>query len=881
MQTDLRKFQPTKHLAYQVERPDVVEKVLASPHTPLTIIQAPAGYGKSTILLQTHAKLVHDKEIVAWMNCGTIDREPEILFSNLQQALASAADTFRTCSRSLGAIIEAINKSTSPITIIFDDYDALVSSKADGIIELLVSNFPRNCQLLIGTRSTDEAKIAKLVLEGTAKIIDAEALTFKPPEIASLLAPYCTTETIERLTDVAEGWPVVIQLARIKAEHETNDSKLLASILRPNSEVFGFLANEVLSSLTAEQRDLLTKCSIVDAVNPDIARVLTDNDKAHSVLSEIVRLQPLVNVELNSPLTIRLHPVLREYLLMSLANMGASITAQLNVSVAQYYAKNKEPFKAIEHATAAGNSSLSCDILEEVGGPLAIMDYGPAAIWSLLDHLPRPRIDRRAALSMIRLLKTVVNGNDLQLQESAFVIDQKLENSPNISPFPNEELYRLSQYIVLIISDCWSPVIDRLDNLSESLEIYVRRKAATDPRVLAFYLPFRFFLEYRYGSLKRAEEIVLEYERICDGNGYASNLPSISPHMGMIAFGKADFQSALHFFSMNLTHHWDRFVGREELLIKLGNSQAAKVLYEQNHIEDSIANIKAIGSVLEASFRELIEAQDVTYAYCLLRRNDVDYAIAHLDEALQKRELYGLNNMIPAIQCTKVSILLMSGNVTEANQIFDQHGLFSKWQQEEPHGHWDWNYVEAFVRAYIPLLIACEQFEEALSLSTLVQKKAALHGRQLIVALANVYASLAHMQNNDSKNAKICLVNALSIHAIGGAIRPYIDSGGGLIPLLQEINKDDVGEGVLMHVASVLNTWQNHIENSAFQNFLTARESDVLVELTKGFPTKIIARNLKVAPETVKYHLKNIFKKLDVDSRSDAISEAYRRTFIV
>ncbi len=869
-------FRPAQVSPHQIDRVRLVDLVRDAAQAPLTLLRAPAGYGKSTVLRQTTARFAKEGAKIVWVNCDTQAREPENLIASLHQALIAADASFAGSHSSFTSIIKHMEACDNTVVIVFDDHETLYNSKSDDAIGWLATVLPANCRIMIGTRIINEAVFAKLLLEGTAKIINAGTLAFNANETTALLQPYCHSDTIERIVKVAEGWPVIIQLARIKAEQEDGDLKLLQSIIRPHSEVFGYLATEVFSALSPDQSDLLTKCSIVDHINPEISAILTGNDRAYAILADLTALEPLISIQKTSELTVKLHPALREFLRSSLAQTGLAAIARLHGLAARYYSSVNEPWQAIHHAIAAHDPSLAADIVEEIGGPLTILSHGPANAWSYLSAIPRPMIEQRPALTVMRLTKSLVDGDGLLARQ----LNASLTFPPgaiNHSPMTTEELVQYSNYVICLFEDCRNPVNHTMDD-TDKVEMIMRRRASEDPRALGLYLPMRFFLEYRYGSIHKASEILAEYEAVCNLEHYAANLPSISPHFGMVAYARGDAAQATHFFSMNLAHHWDRFVGREEMLIKVGNSLLAKLLYDQDRIEDSIANISAIGDVFEATFMELFEARDITLAYCHMQRNGIERALEHIDHASRLRELYGLNRLVPALGAVRVNLLLQAGRPAEAQAVFIEQDLLSIWAGEKDFYYWNWIFIEAFLRAYGPLYIALDKLPEAIQTLEVIKQKADTFGRQMIVSLCNIYLAVACAGTDDQQQALDLACEALTVHAQCDVVRPWLDLSGKTLPLLQLVRQNNPDDVISDHILKISELWKQNIDSSAFQRLLTPRESDVLVELAKGFPTKIIARNLSISPETVKHHLKSIFAKLGVENRKDAISEIYRRT---
>lgn len=874
---DDRKFRPPKALRHQVWRERLVERIIRSGDYPLTILLAPAGYGKSTLLRQAGERLAENGAHVAWLTCEPSERETENFIVALRQALAACDTAFERCRPTIPAIMQAMEAQESKFAVFIDDFELLSESEASSVIEFLAALLPTGHRILIGTRSFDEGRLARFMVEDTALVIDAAAMALGDREARQLLGEHCDDRTIDRLMEVSEGWPMMLQLARIKADRPDGHVQLVESLLRPHSELFGFLAKEVVENLPHDLAELLTNCAIVDYVDATIATALTGGDRAEALLASAAVLDPLVSIQAEPVLTLRLHPVMRGYLQQSLARKGSRAVARLHARAARHFAKARDIFRAIEHALQAEDAEFAGEIFEQIGGLLAILSHGPANVWSYLDQMPRPVIEQRPTLIGAQAVIHVTRGDALAAGRSRDALTRLLACGSAGGPLPAEEIADLVDLCLWLLTDSQVPIGHYLDEKLPALEVTMRRRAETEPRALAFFLAMKFFLEIRYGSVAVARETVVEYERVCDQNNYSPHLPSISPHLGMIAFASAEFDKAAWYFSENLAHHWDGFVGREEMLIKVGNSLLAKIFYEQNRIDDALANIRAIPESHEATFMERIEARDITMARCLAQIGDVRDAIDHVDRARHQRALYGLNNSIPAIDALTVELLVHKGDIELARAHFEDRALAEHWHSVQCHGHWNWIFVEAYLRAVTNLCLAEDDTESVLRVVKQIESKANQDQRILVAGLSRIAAAGALELAGERERAASTLGGAMAIHSKADVIRPYFDIAPNIAPVLEQLRDEATDRDMLSYIGRALGLWDENIRSTALARILTPREGDVLAELVKGQPTKLIARNLGVSPETVKHHLKNIFVKLGVENRKDAVSEAYRR----
>ncbi len=846
-------------------------------HYPLTVLLAPGGFGKSTLLRQLSDQFEEAGSRIAWLTCEASDRDAESLIQSLRLALARCDNAFALCRPTISAILATMDDLTRPLVLVIDDFELVDGNEAYTVIEMLVALLPPGHRILLGSRHFDEAQLARFLVDESAIVIDAKALALSEAESHELLGRCCDTTTIRRVREASEGWPMMLQLARIKADQPGGNTTLLENLLRPHSELFGFLAQEIVGTLPLNQAELLTDCSVVEYIDADIAAALTKNDQAHAILAAASQLDPLITAQSEPALTIRLHPVMREYLQQALSRRGSRAIAKLNMRASQHFADKGDIFRAIEHAMKADNPDFAAEVFERIGGPLAMLSHGPANVSSFLSQLPRPLIEGRTGLCGTQIIRSVTLGDSLSAERLYHTFARSLVRDQQIGPINSQEIASLVELSRLVLTDACASITDFLEDRLPLLEMEMRRWADDEPRLLGVFLAFKFFLEARHGSIVEARKTVEEYEEVCDRLAYSSQLPSISPHLGILAFHAGDFKRASWYFSESLAHHWDGFVGREELLVRVGNSLLANMFYEQNQLSDALANIRAIPEVREATFSELILAHDITMARCLALEDEPAKALDHLDRAYGLRKLYGLNAVLPALDCLRVELLARAGDLAGAREHYERCKLASIWEAERERSYWNWGFVDAYLRAAALLFTADNAPEALLALGQDIFAQAEKTSRVLIAQEARIAMANAYMQLENEEAARTCLERSLHVHRTAGIVRPYFDLASNLAPMLEKMRKASTDDETVHHLDRTLALWDETIKSKGLSRLLTPRESDVLGELAKGKPTKLIARSLGVSPETVKHHLKNIFVKLEVENRKDAVSEAYRR----
>ncbi len=879
----LIKFNPGELPEHQVHRSRLYDQMLNHSPAKAIFLHAPAGYGKTVSMAQAFHIAKQHSEQVAWISCDIRDREPEIFVESLILAVQHTGAPIQYETRDLTSLLRIFDGRDQLLRIFIDEYESIGGALVDDIMSRLILLLPPQVQLIIATRKVPEKHYSRLTLEGKVSAIEAGELRFTHAEAEDLLAQSFSREELATVIDFAEGWPLVLQLANIKQKHSVNKHAIIEALKNPNCESFAYLAEQVFSALSAEQQEFLKDCSILTYISADTARAVTEQDKAFELLASLMELQPIVTVVTTTPLTVKLHPLFREFLVQSVQQRGERYVNALHTKASLHYINNQEPENAIVQAKLARSHELIVTIIEMSGGIRFIVDQGAPSVNSLLKWVPQSLINTKPMLGALQAILSMIEGNGRLAKQHYRQFSAQLAQSGNggdNGTDSDSHLKDMADIYMALTGDLSSSIKDYMAEQFDAIEINLRQTLGADPRILCLIAAPKFFLLQRYGDVEQAKRSLKEYESLCENHGYARKLTSISPHLGLLAYNSGNFDTAIHHFSDALTHHWDRFNKREKLMSQLDNAVLAKIYYERNELDLSLANIEAIGATPDITFIEICEASSITLARCWLAQGKPEHAHNHLTETANRAKLSGLHNLAVMANANLVGYLLHSGKPDQATQLAKEHKLLAIWEQEAQPPRVLWPLLEHLMRALAPLLIHTKQAALAVRMTTIFCDIALAQGRNYMLALGLVFRAQATISAGAAgaeEEALELLTKAIYYTTDLAIVRPYIDAGADVILLLENVISSLNDEKQITHVQQINTVWNNQLKESKTSSLLTEREQDVLTELAKGHPTKVIARNLNLAPETIKYHLKHIYAKLGVGNRKEAVTEAWRK----
>jgi LuxR family maltose regulon positive regulatory protein len=308
---------------------------------PLTVVAAPAGWGK-TVLLSAWAA----DHGAAWISVGPEHADPSALIVDLERAL------------------ERVSTGRSPALVV-DDVQ-LLDVHGLGAIRALVRQ--DRGPMLVASRSDPDLGMPRLRVEGRLGELRSAELAFTDDELAGLLAVLGVDLTADRRRQLlarTDGWAAGIRLAVIALQASPDAGHLLDEFSGDDRVVADYLTDEVLAALPQDVRDFLLRTSIVDRLDVDLAAALTDRDDAAAVLAELERQGAFVDALDRRRRCYRYHALFCELLRARLRLEHRSSLQELHARAADWFTAHGSPALAVRHALAAGGRARTRTLLAE------------------------------------------------------------------------------------------------------------------------------------------------------------------------------------------------------------------------------------------------------------------------------------------------------------------------------------------------------------------------------------------------------------------------------------------------------------------------------------------------------------------------------------
>ena len=364
---------------WAVPRPRLDHLIADGVQGPLTALMGPPGMGK-TLAMASWAAGNQVSSPVAWVTLDEFDNRPRVLWSYVMTALRRAGVAVPHMSWSsacvdtvdhefLVRLAAALAAAKPPVILVLDDLHLLTERLVLQGLTYLMRNAPQGLRLMVASRIDPLLPLHRFRLTGELTEIRVDQLAFSVPEAGLLLAQHDVAlrqDALECLTERAEGWAAGLRLAAISMQGHPDPEQFVKEFVAEDSPVVGYLVEEVLNAQPPGIRDLLLRTSILDSFDTGIAGELSDGPAGNDV-PDLVRANAFVLPA--GAGWYRYHALFADVLRLKLRHESPDLVPELHRRAAGWYRRNGLLTQAVRHAAAAGDWPLAAGI---VVGELAV-----------------------------------------------------------------------------------------------------------------------------------------------------------------------------------------------------------------------------------------------------------------------------------------------------------------------------------------------------------------------------------------------------------------------------------------------------------------------------------------------------------------------------
>ena len=417
------KLTPPFPKAGQIERPRLADLVTRARWARVILIQAPAGFGKTTMMLQIRARLVANGIPCAWLTLDQADNDIGRFLSCLTLACERLDPTAVSVPAHVaaqvavgGSVIELMDRFAGverPFGLFIDDFESIQNPAVMALVKELLCRLPAGAQLLLSTRAVPALELARLRGRGELLEIQPSQLRFSIEETDEFMRAgrglSLRVDDVAKLHRKTEGWAVALWLASLALERRDEHSAFIAEFSGSNSAIADYLAEDVLSRLPEDLRQFLAKTSILGRFNAALCDAVCGRGDSAAVLDELERANLFVVPLGGDPKWYRYHSLLAEYLQSHLKCIAPQSVPLLHRTASEWYRWQGRPVLAIEHALAGTDLdyalrllSLHAEQLLADGRVRLLSRWLDAVPGTLLESYPRLRAVHAWSLAFTR-----------------------------------------------------------------------------------------------------------------------------------------------------------------------------------------------------------------------------------------------------------------------------------------------------------------------------------------------------------------------------------------------------------------------------------------------------------------------------------------------
>jgi len=897
------KLSPPRQSRNALQREELLQLLALGLRRTLTVVTAPAGFGKTTLLTTWRERLLGQGYKIGWLTLDGDDNDASQFLDYLSQALAEG---LRISPQEFGfdgqlsapkiaatSLINGLDALGEEITLILEEYDRITDQRVHDILAFLLLHAPSNLHLVLSTRSEPPLPFAYLRASDQLIEIGAENLRFGIEESREFLSENSPVRLSARQTrtlhDATEGWVTGLQIAAIGLRGRSNPDELIAKFSGSFRTVTEYLGQNVLPSLAPEALAFLLRTSVLRNLSGALCEHVSGIAGGQRTLEWLAGQNMFLNALDDEGEWYRYHPLFADFLRLQLERQGTDEILLLHERAAEWLAEHQMWAEAVRHALAAERVDLATDWVERCAMQ-QIEDSDVSSVLTWIRKLPQAAVHQRLRLHIAFAWALTLTNQAAEAQQVFRDIEKSIAAGKHaVSAEIRWGLETLRATITILIKD------DTATALALAVQCEKAEPEHTewiDDKLWTRQI-IRNILSLGYeksGDLERARaaqtdmnaELPVDFSRslfaVC--YGYCL-LGACDIKQGLLENGARHFRKSLGIAETR--------VGRRSAAASLAASYLAEVHYEWNEL-DEVEELLAdrIDIIDEACILDSVKHAHLALARMYAARADFDAAQSMLDRAEILGKQRAWPRLVAACNAERARVWLLQNSGIEAERSLQRlSAIVPARMSRTPCATSETQRYLLLTQAR--LLLHKRRHDEA---EQLLNKIAALDqstGATYASLKIRVLKAAASEGKGRHQAALAELRAALQEGQAGNVIRSIIDEANYSGALLDEVlaSRSSQAQSALDYYQRMQAALALHRKYFAAPvaaactplrgtslDSLSLREREILDLVAKGLSNKQISRTLMVTTETVKWHLKNIFSKLDVSCRTQAVHQA-------
>ncbi|WP_337099388.1 LuxR C-terminal-related transcriptional regulator [Paenibacillus sp. YIM B09110] len=831
-----------------VSRPRLTRKLEEGVETKLTLLSAQAGYGKTTLLSEWARQCGRP---VAWISLDKYDNDWSAFWNCI---LASIRERLPRFGESIGFLLEqeseaSIDSSVSAFlhelssidgdfVLILDDYHVIENASVNESIRYMLEHLPPHIHLYIASRTELPFPTARLLARGEINVIQIEDMQFELEEGVVFFRDTTdlslTKNQVIELFRQTEGWVSGLQLAAISLKRSGNIADTIRQFNGQQRHISDYLLEEVFEHLSESLREFLLATSVLSRMNRELCMAVTGQADSQGQLEQLEKLN-LFLIPLDDQRNwFRYHQLLSDFLQQLGSRQHQELWRQSHQRAAAWHEKEGLYEEAVEHYIKAQQSEDAVRLIDLI--MLDLMQLKGNVLLRWINSLPESSYEHKPTFALYYISQLLMDGEWDRGLQRAKQAEKRFEAMRPFIPEPDWNQLMGNLYYLCGI---FSYLQQNLPQTSQYFEL------------LEHYLPEG--SSFQKSSSKR----YIGHEGFMDLLSLTNDLPEVEQ------------------FLLKWIKTWEKkinypFIGYHYLSYCL-------LLYEWNRLDEAESYLG------QAMSREDMRTNVWIWIHLGLASSWTQHALGREHQAIEWLSVLGSSVDSPdqhligkRIKAEQAQQFLIQGHRKKAYDWFEQSGMSHL--DEVSNRHSDEYLV------LVRVLAANNRIEDAQQLLEKLERLAEKEDRLRERIKLKIVQSMVLRQSEFPQAAFDSLRIALKLSEPAGYIRSFLDEGPLMIEMLAELLNEQqeaamqlVPLNYIRLLLEAAGSGSGRSHKSLAEEALTEKEEKVLLLLTEGFIYKEIAAQLNITMDTVKFHLKNIYRKLEVHNRDQAVQRVKQR----
>jgi len=880
-----------------VARPRLLERLRRGAEARLTLVSAPAGFGKTTLLAEWLGETPGEDRSVAWLSLDPSDNEPSSFWTYVVTALQTAvpgvgsgaleliASSPLPTDLVLTALLNELAAAPGEVWLVLDDYHLVDSHDVHDGMTFLLEHLPPHVHVVLSTRADPDLPLARWRVRGELVEIRAADLRFTSDEAATYLSEatglHLAVGDVEVLEERTEGWIAALQLAALSIQGRDDVSSFIARFAGNDRYIVDYLAEEVLAHQAETVREFLMRTAVLDRLTGSLCDAVTGRDDGSHMLTTLQRANLFLVALDDQREWYRYHHLFADVLRARLLAEQPDLVPLLHQRASRWYEAHDSAEEAVRHALAARDFDRAAYLME-LAVPAIRRNRQEAILLGWMKALPDAAVRRSPVLSVFFGYMLMVSGDLDAFEPRLDDAERALAAGPEGSAPPwakTEELRTLPATIAIYrasLAQARGDLADTADHAWRAMAL----AGPSDHLSRGGAAGFLGLVSWAQGDVSSALETFTQAVASLHAAGnLVDELSSTVVLADMwLAAGHPSTARRLYerALQMSETHEGsvlratpDLHVGLSELDYEVGDLEAAT-----QHLERAAALGEGT-AMAEGRYRWFVAMSRVA-------EGDAQEAITLLDKAEQ---LYrpGFFPEVHPIAAMKARVWITHGNLSQAADWARERGVSATDDAE---------YLSEFDHlTLVRLLIAGHRahpnpaaIDQAVRLLARLHEAADTSGRAGSLVEIRMMRALAQDAQGHRPQALQSLAQAWDeAPEPHGYVRLFLDEGAPMLELLRDAEDQGIARDHARRLLSLVKSADPQAPDSVQRppvsspDSLSERELQVLRLLDTELSGPQIARELFVSHNTLRTHTKHIFTKLEVTTRRAAVARARER----